>query len=105
MYNPIEISKFHHMIFLVNPIKVLLANEMGAVGVVVVNNRVSIGSVVKMNLGELTHRIHLKNQSPLNPCQRKIWPQFETLNKVTSMLVTDVGDEIHGMSATTLRCW
>ena len=43
--------------------KVLLAHEMGAVGVVVVNNRVSIGSVVKMNLGELTHRIHFKKSS------------------------------------------
>ena len=51
------------MIFLVNLIKVLLAHEMGAVGVVVVNNRVSIGSVVKMNLGELTHRIDFKKSS------------------------------------------
>ena len=73
MYNPIEILKFHESNIFVNLIKVLLAHEMGAVGVVVVNNRVSTGSVVKMNLGELTHRIHLKNRSPLNPCQRKIW--------------------------------
>ena len=35
----------------------LLAHEQGATGVVVVNNRVSVGSVVKMNLGELTHRL------------------------------------------------
>ena len=62
MYNPIEILKFDGSNIFVNPIKVLLAHEMGAVGAVVVNNRVSIGSVVKMNLGELTHRIHLKNR-------------------------------------------
>ena len=40
----------------------LLAAEQGATGVVVVNNRVSVGSVVKMNLGELTHRLYFKNQ-------------------------------------------
>ena len=60
MYNPIEILNFHDSNIFVNLIKVLLAHEMGAVGVVVVNNRVSIGSVVKMNLGELTHRIDFK---------------------------------------------
>ena len=34
----------------------MLAHEAGAIGVIIVNNRVSIGSVVRMNLGELTHR-------------------------------------------------
>ena len=63
MYNPIEILKSHCSNIFKNLRKVLLAHEMGAVGVVVVNNRVSIGSVVKMNLGELTHRIHFKKSS------------------------------------------
>ena len=63
MYNPIEILNFHESNILINPMKVLLAHEMGAVGVVVVNNRVSIGSVVKMNLGELTHRIDFNSDS------------------------------------------
>ena len=58
------------MIFLVNLIKVLLAYEMGAVGVVVVNNRVSIGSVVKMNLGELTHRIDFNSDSSVRSAHR-----------------------------------
>ena len=68
MYNLVKILKFHgcnifsnNQLFYVKPIKVLLAHEQGAIGVVVVNNRVSVGSVVKMNLGELTHRIDFKN--------------------------------------------
>ena len=41
-------------------IKVLLAHEQGAVGIIIVNNRISVGSVVKMNLGELSHRTDFK---------------------------------------------
>ena len=54
----------------------LLAAEHGAIGVVVVNNRVSVGSVVKMNLGELTHRLDFKKSEVRDPdSESKIWYQ------------------------------
>ena len=36
--------------------KVFLAHEFGASGIVIVNNRINMHSVMKMNLGELVHR-------------------------------------------------
>ena len=36
--------------------KVFLAHEFGASGIVIVNNRINMNSVMKMNLGELFHR-------------------------------------------------
>ena len=74
----------------------LLAHEQGATGVVVVNNRVSVGSVVKMNLGELTHRLDFKKiiGQSLKSLENKylvlteIRSQKVSFNKFSSLKIT-----------------
>merc|ERR1712126_410550 len=79
--------------------KVLLAHEQGAIGVVVVNNRVSVGSVVKMNLGELTHRdikMHVMSVS-----MRKaliIWEEYIEAKSRNEALFLRSGGELFNLS-------